>query len=118
MKTLARVGFAFAALTLTPAAFAADMAVKAPIVPVVDTWTGFYVGLNGGYSWSHWGSHSSTAIFPDGTGFSTEFSPNVNGWVFGGQAGFNRQIDTRWVVGVEGDIQATGERRSISGART
>src|SRR5215475_5246218 len=104
MKTLARVGFAVAALTLAPAAFAADMAVKAPPI-VVDTWTGFYVGLNGGYSWSHWDSSSSTSIFPGGTGLITTFDPNVKGWVFGGQAGFNRQIDTRWVIGAEADIQ-------------
>jgi outer membrane immunogenic protein len=117
MKTLARVGFAFAALTLAPGAFAADMAVKAPPI-VVDTWTGFYVGVNGGYSWAHWDSSSVASIFPGGTGFTTTFDPNVKGWVFGGQAGFNRQIDTRWVIGVEADIQATGERASIAGART
>jgi outer membrane immunogenic protein len=116
MKSFARVGFVFAVLTLAPAAMAADMPVKAPpIIPVVPTWDGFYVGVNGGYSWGPWGSTSTTGIFP---GFLTTFDPHVNGWVFGGQAGFNRQIDARWVIGAEADLQATGERASAAGART
>src|SRR5215475_10928541 len=45
------LGIAIASI-LTTGAFAADMPLKAPpIVPPVYTWTGFYAGLNGGYSW-------------------------------------------------------------------
>ena len=40
----------------TPAS-AADMAVKAPPPPLmvapVYNWSGFYIGANGGYAWSH-----------------------------------------------------------------
>ena len=36
----------------------------------------------------------------------------MNGWVAGGQAGYNWQRD-RWVLGLEGDVQATGQRGSI-----
>src|SRR5262249_9667311 len=82
------------------------------------TWTGFYAGLNGGYSWSHWDSDSIAGIFPSGTGFGTTFSPNLKGWVFGGQAGYNWQVNANFVVGVEADLQATGERASIAGSRT
>jgi len=119
MKTFARAGLVCAGLTLGSAAMAADMPVKAPpLLPVIPTWTGFYVGVNGGYSWGSWDSSSIAGIFPSGTGFVTAFNPHVNGWTFGGQAGYNRELDTRWVIGVEADIQATGERASVSGART
>jgi len=37
-------------------------------------------------------------------------SQNVNGGVFGGQIGYNWQVDPRWVLGLEADGQWTGER--------
>jgi outer membrane immunogenic protein len=40
----------------------------------------------------------------------------VKGWVFGGQAGYNWQVNARMVFGVEADIQATGERANVVGA--
>src|SRR5262249_3407126 len=56
--------------------------------------------------------------FPNATGFGNTFSPDVKGWVFGGQVGYNWQVNANIVVGVEGDLQATGERASTSGSRT
>ena len=53
MRKMLLSGIAFAALTIAPA-MAADMPSKAPAYlppPAVYNWTGFYVGLNGGYSW-------------------------------------------------------------------
>src|ERR1700744_1578457 len=53
MKRFLGMSFAAAvfAVPLTHA-MAADMAVKAPPAPVVmDSWTGFYAGLNGGGVW-------------------------------------------------------------------
>jgi outer membrane immunogenic protein len=109
------------ALALAGPALAADLPVKAPIykAPVaapVYEWTGFYAGLNGGYSWGPWDSSSIDGIFPGSTGFGTTFSPDVKGWVFGGQAGYNWQLNAQWLVGIEGDIQITGERASVTGA--
>jgi outer membrane immunogenic protein len=100
-------------------AFAADLATrpytKAPVI--VDpgyNWTGFYVGLNGGYSWGR----ANTTIAPFAAIFpTTAFAPfgqNVNGGLGGGQAGYNWQVDRKWVIGLEGDIQWTGERSSTS----
>src|SRR5690348_6790762 len=97
---------------LAGTASAADLkpAYKAPPAPppVVDMWTGFYVGANGGYSWGPWDSTSIAPIFPGGTGFTA--SPNVNGWVGGIQAGYNWRINNTWLVGFEADVQATGQR--------
>ena len=80
------------------AAQAADMGqpmYKAPayVGPVYSNWTGFYVGVNGGYGWGD-SSWSGTA----GT-----FSASPNGWLVGGTIGYNLQTGT-WVWGLEGDI--------------
>jgi outer membrane immunogenic protein len=90
-------------------ALAADLPVrtytKAPVYvdPGYD-WTGFYIGLNGGYSW---GNSSNT--FTAGTLAATTASQHMDGWVFGGQAGYNWQFNKSWVFGIEGDIDATGQ---------
>jgi len=94
-------------------ASAADMPVKAPVYkappPVVDLWTGFYVGANIGYSWGPWSSDSNQAIF-NFESFSA--SPKVNGVLGGLQAGYNWKMSPQWLWGIEGDIQITGEKAS------
>jgi outer membrane immunogenic protein len=98
-------------------AVAADLAPSAPRMyakapPMIDpgyNWTGFYAGINGGYSW---GRSSATVL--SGTPLATNIRQNVDGGLGGGQVGYNWQVDRRWVLGVEADIQGTGERgRSI-----
>jgi outer membrane immunogenic protein len=95
-------------------AHAADMAlpVKAP-PPAPWTWTGVYIGGNGGYSWGDWDSTSLAAIFPGpgGTLVNTA-SPNVQGAIAGGQIGYNWQVSPQWLVGVEADGQWSGEQAS------
>jgi len=114
------IGIAAAASLLATSAFAADLPAKvytkAPIVPVVVyDWTGFYVGLNGGYSWGKanttmTGVSPLAAIFPIPA--FAPFGQNVNGGIGGGQIGYNWQVDRKWVLGLEGDIQWSGERSS------
>ena len=111
MKRILIAGVTIASL-LTTNALAADLAprpyTKAPII--VDpgyNWTGFYVGLNGGYSW---GRSSSTVtpivLFPA----FANIGHNVDGGLAGGQIGYNWQIDRKWLFGLEADAQWTDER--------
>jgi outer membrane immunogenic protein len=92
---------AIAAFLIAPiSAQAADLSrptYKSPefpqyIAPLFN-WSGFYVGLNGGYGWgnSDW----------SGTGGNFQVAPN--GWMGGGTLGFNYQINAA-VLGIEGDI--------------
>src|ERR1700730_15838254 len=103
---------AVASALTVPSAFAADLAArtytKAPVMmDPGSNWTGFYAGLNGGYSWGR----ANTTLFP-GTVLATPLGQNVNGGLFGGQIGYNWQVDPKWVLGLEADGQWTGERGS------
>ncbi len=115
-------------------ASAADLPIytKAPPVVPVWTWTGFYVGGNVGYSWGRAATDfeetsTSTSVVTatttgvprplPGNGTSTtatalafgSAASDMNGWLGGVQAGYNWQIQ-QWVFGLEGDIQATGQK--------
>jgi outer membrane immunogenic protein len=106
MKKYLLGGLAMLAVAVSAPASAADMAVKAmpvkaPIIPVWN-WTGFYVGANVGYSWGNWANN----------GLASTSTPRVNGVLGGLQAGYNWQLNSTWVVGLEGDIQITGQKAS------
>ncbi|AXK80070.1 porin family protein [Pseudolabrys taiwanensis] len=81
--------------------FAADIprpVYKAPVyVAPVFTWTGFYLGINGGYAWGH----SDWNNTPMGN-----VSLNAKGAMVGGTLGYNIQTGN-FVFGLEGDIDAT-----------
>lgn len=65
-------------------------------------WTGFYVGINGGYGWGD----AVTATIQDplkGKSFSSS-SAQPAGFVGGGQIGYNWQSGF-WVFGFEADLQ-------------
>jgi outer membrane immunogenic protein len=73
---------------------AADLPRKAPVSYVAPfSWSGFYVGINGGYGWgtSDW----SSALTTD--------SVKPKGGLVGGTLGYNLQTGN-WVWGIEGDI--------------
>jgi outer membrane immunogenic protein len=124
MRKIISLGIGMLALAgaMQPAA-AADLAVKAPLYkapPVIEiwSWSGFYVGLNGGYSWGR--SRTDIGFFNTVTGAPiatpgsiTSNSFNLNGGVFGGQAGYNWQSGS-FVAGVETDIQWSGEKGSTN----
>jgi outer membrane immunogenic protein len=111
---LSRAGFAAAALLIAPiAAQSADLnrgSYKAPAysAPAYANWTGFYVGINGGYGFgkSSW----------SGAGFTTgDF--DVKGAQAGGTAGYNFQTGV-WVWGLEGDFDWSGMKGSVGALET
>src|SRR5262245_4239197 len=103
---------ACAAWLLSPlTAHSADLAVKAPPAPVaaVYNWTGFYVGVNGGWGW---GQQDPFNLLP---GRFDRDSFNINGGLVGGT--FGAQIQQGAVVlGFETDLDwadITGHRVTI-----
>lgn len=114
-------GTAFA----TPA-LAADLARKAPVFvpPPVFSWTGFYAGVNAGYSFGN-----DSDVITSGIG-----AANINavadgarparvrldrdGFVGGGQIGYNWQVSPNWVFGIEADIQYSDIRDSVNAQTT
>ena len=109
MKKLLLGGLAFIAFALGSPALAADLPAdplykSSPLIVPVYDWTGFYVGVDGGWSFGK----SSTDFTV--TGFAPEsISPHMNNWVVGGEAGYNWQFSRNFVAGIEADLQATGE---------
>jgi len=97
------------AMALAGPAFAADLAPPPVYVPPPPMWTGFYVGVNAGYEWSATQNVNivSVPILSDPTGIVGGVSGLANGNVHvigGGQAGYNYQFASSWVVGIEADI--------------
>lgn len=114
-----------AALLLGSASFAhaADAVVEDVIIAAPDfTWSGFYLGLNAGYSW---GDFDQTATFAPFNiplvalfdGFSGDYEADADGASGGAQAGYNWQVD-RFVFGFEADIQAANIESSVTGSET
>jgi outer membrane immunogenic protein len=84
-------------------------------------WTGFYFGLNAGYTWSESGSVDTTAAVAQLSGegavtashFATASALGAagnwplrnDGFIGGGQIGYNLQFGGNLVAGVEADIQ-------------
>jgi outer membrane immunogenic protein len=97
---------ALGVLSLSSAgAMAADLAYKAPPPPAPPppSWTGFYIGVNGGASWAT----AANAINLGGLGVGIAgtlplYSQGLNGYLAGGQIGYNYQSG-KFLVGVEGD---------------
>ncbi|MGB6539074.1 MAG: outer membrane beta-barrel protein [Xanthobacteraceae bacterium] len=109
---------AAAALVTTPA-LAADLLVKAspPPPPPMFSWTGFYLGVQGGGGWSNSSATENDSYFCPAGGACAAPTPVVPGipmsstsasGAFGGiTAGFNYQINAV-VVGIEGDWSGAG----------
>jgi outer membrane immunogenic protein len=115
MKKILAAGLGMLALAAMQPANAADMPVKAVYkAPPVEvwSWTGFYIGLNGGYSWGR--SDTRLDLLNGATGAvlaSINNNFNLNGGIFGAQAGYNWQSGSM-VFGIETDIQWSGEKGS------
>ena len=113
MKKFLLAGLGVLALGVA-AASAADMPrshpmpAKAPVyVPPPYSWTGGYIGINGGGGWG-WSS------------FSAPYASNsfdTSGGLVGGTLGYNWQSD-RFVLGLEGDMDWSSFRASAPCAGT
>lgn len=123
-------------LPLAQQAAAADLPLKAPPLVVVYNWTGFYAGANVGYSWGRadtdvdgtFSTITRTRTFRTASGPIPPLTDvttgpvtaaavgtgraDVDGVLGGFQIGYNWQVSRSWVIGVETDIQLTGERGS------
>ncbi len=118
---LASVG----AMALTGAALAAE---PPPVVlppPPIFTWTGLYLGINAGYTWSSSNTVSTATtntfcnptlggclpgeVPSDGVSSARLATGSVpvksNGFIGGGQIGYNWQFANSFVAGIEADIQ-------------
>jgi outer membrane immunogenic protein len=85
-----------------------------PVYSPTFSWTGFYLGGNAGYSWGR--APTDVTFIDNATGVAYATIPNtpsLDGAVGGLQAGYNWQVD-RTVLGIEIDIQRTGERGSAT----
>jgi outer membrane immunogenic protein len=133
-KVLGLVG---ATLLFAGPALAADLAVKAPLMPLgpVLNWTGWYIGATAGYGWSDGGidnvvtSSSCNAslagcrpgidIPPANVALATaippHFSTDPKGFIGGGEIGYNQQLG-QFVLGVEADFSGADIKGSDSQA--
>src|SRR4029077_6633616 len=110
MKTLSLASGVLAVVAGMHGALAADMPLKAKAPPpVVWSWTGFYVGANGGYAW-----RDRTVNFTGNDVLTTGDVPlpasasfNVRGGFGGVQFGYNWQATRDWLVGLEVDFQGS-----------
>jgi outer membrane immunogenic protein len=102
---------------------AADMPIKVP--PAPPSWTGLYLGPQGGGAWggsvSYTGNDLLSALlasgavgFPGSQPLVSPYSLNRSGPVGGLEAGYNWQAGSNLVLGVEADISLT----AVSGTTT
>jgi outer membrane immunogenic protein len=100
---------------LATSAFAADLpvATKAPpyMAPVIFSWTGCYIGVEGG---GNWGRSSQTATTTPAPGVPITGNFNLSGGIAGGTIGCNYQV-SNIVVGIENDYSWTNKNGSAAG---
>jgi outer membrane immunogenic protein len=101
MKRFLLAGAALVAMV--SASSAADLAapVEEPVVAPF-TWTGFYIGAHGG-----WGFADSDVSFKDSWGNDWDTGFDHDGFVVGGQLGYNWAWNDTWLIGIEGDASFT-----------
>jgi outer membrane immunogenic protein len=92
--------------------------------PPIYSWTGYYAGVNAGYSWGDVDSNLNTPGFVGGFGNGTGFNNSLPGsfpvslrplgFIGGAQAGYNWQVGPTWLVGLEADLQGSGEKARLN----
>ena len=119
MKRFFLAGLAFSALIMP--AMAADMPLKA--LPPPPTWTGLYWGANVGWIGSSQYNITNTGTDTGNGGFGTALGLGAipgtipvshSGFFGGGQIGYNWQLPSQWLIGLEADLQGSGIKGSAS----
>jgi len=119
MKSISIVAFA-AAVLVSGGAFAADLQIpatpdKAMAMAVPSTWDGFYAGVNAGYGWSN---RTGTSDISGGGPTVGAWNYNLGGGLIGAQAGFNYELGSNFVVGVQVDADVANINGSDVGQVT
>jgi outer membrane immunogenic protein len=104
-KIIMMIKSIFAAVALVASVFTATAAdlpstKRAPVAPIFAAynWSGFYVGLQGGYGWGR-------SVHRQGAASSGKI--DVTGGLIGATVGYNYQINSL-VIGLEGDLAYSG----------
>lgn len=131
VKKLVLAGIA--GIVFAGAASAADL--PAPVykaartVAPVPAWSGFYAGVNFGYGWDSGASGLPISTtdpllaafivdFAASGSYPDRMSPSAHGAIGGGQVGYNWQFQSRWLAGIEADLQGAGIKGTDTQART
>jgi outer membrane immunogenic protein len=97
-----------ATATLTLPASAADVynggSLKDAPEPYVAprNWDGFYIGAHVGHAWGDFEASDVDPVFD--ALIAEDLNHDPQGWLYGGQIGYNWQMQSQWVFGVEADI--------------
>jgi outer membrane immunogenic protein len=113
MRKILIATMAVMAMAATQPVLAADLPArtyKAPptMIPVVTSWTGCYLGIEGG---GVWGSSQHVAVNAPNAGLPITNSFNMSGGEVGGTFGCNYQVSSL-VLGIENDISWTNAKGS------
>jgi len=117
-RSLTLLATAGLSLAFAHSAFAADLSLppvyKAP-PPAYFSWTGWYVGVNGGGGWGTT-NHTATTGFTGIPGLPglTTGNFNTSGGLVGGTVGYNYQINW-FLVGAEADLDWSNIRGTFNG---
>ena len=117
MKKLLAIGvalFVFASIGAAGAKSAPPL--SPPVVAPAYSWTGFYVGLDGGSAWATQ-SVSDVACSTCNT-FPASGAVKGSGLIGGVYAGYNLMLAPMWLVGIEGDWSWTCLNDATTAAQT
>jgi high affinity Mn2+ porin len=117
MRKLRVAGIALMAVAVASRTNAGDSSlpipVKAPPIPAVYDWSGFYAGGRVGYAWGNSNWTASTPAAANVSGSLDLFQPldvfkDTGSFSQGLQAGYNYMLPNRIVVGAEADVTFPG----------
>lgn len=103
LGAVARIGLADTAVAADLSPYAPPQFAIEPAYRPAFTWSGFYVGLQGGYSWGRTNAETTSV----GSGETQTTSYDTGGFLGGAHAGFNWQAGSNLVLGVETDLEAS-----------